>query len=187
MGGWMVSATPQPCFTSRVTTPDIHWTRGWVGPRAGLVTDGGKILLPLPGIEPQPPGRIVHSQTLYWLSYPGSHRTEQSVFLFLITACFLHLIHSNPSPTKGLYSWNTTWLVNPWLARSRPYTRQNHHHNGSLETIKLVLNAITDLPPANASCCKGASLHLCDKSFFTFIHRYWIVCKVLECLHHIKM
>jgi hypothetical protein len=31
----------------------------------------GKILLPLPGIEPQSPGRPVRSQTLYWLSYPG--------------------------------------------------------------------------------------------------------------------
>jgi hypothetical protein len=27
--------------------------------------------LPLPGIEPQSPGRPVRSQTLYWLSYPG--------------------------------------------------------------------------------------------------------------------
>jgi hypothetical protein len=33
--------------------PGTHWTGGWVGPRAGLDTEvGGKILLPLPGIEP---------------------------------------------------------------------------------------------------------------------------------------
>jgi hypothetical protein len=32
-----------------------------------------KILLPLLGIEPRSPGRPVHSQTLYWLSYPGSY------------------------------------------------------------------------------------------------------------------
>jgi hypothetical protein len=31
----------------------------------------GKILLPLPGIEPRSPSRPVRSQRLYWLSYPG--------------------------------------------------------------------------------------------------------------------
>jgi hypothetical protein len=46
---------------------------GWVGPRAGLDTEvRGKILSPLPGIEPRPPDRPVRSQTLYWLSYPCS-------------------------------------------------------------------------------------------------------------------
>jgi hypothetical protein len=29
--------------------------------------------LPMPGIEPRSTSRTVHSQTLYWLSYPGSH------------------------------------------------------------------------------------------------------------------
>jgi hypothetical protein len=29
--------------------------------------------LPLPGTEPRSPGRPVRSQTLYWLSYPGSY------------------------------------------------------------------------------------------------------------------
>jgi hypothetical protein len=47
-------------------TPGTHWTGGWVGPRAGLNTEArGKILLPLPGIEPQSHGRPVCSQTLY--------------------------------------------------------------------------------------------------------------------------
>jgi hypothetical protein len=31
-----------------------------------------KILSPLPGIEHRSPGRPARSQTLYWLSYPGS-------------------------------------------------------------------------------------------------------------------
>jgi hypothetical protein len=47
-------------------TPGTHCTGGWVGPRAGLDTKAkGKILLPLPGIEPQSPGSPVRSQTLY--------------------------------------------------------------------------------------------------------------------------
>jgi hypothetical protein len=49
-----------------------HCTGCWVGPRAGLDTeDRGKILSPLPGIEPRSPGRPVRSQTLYWLDYPA--------------------------------------------------------------------------------------------------------------------
>jgi hypothetical protein len=53
--------------------PGTHCTGGWVGPRAGLDTeDRGKILSLLPGIEPLLPGGPAHSQTLYWLRYPGS-------------------------------------------------------------------------------------------------------------------
>jgi hypothetical protein len=38
--------------------PGTHCTGGWVGPRAGLDTDvRGKILSPLPEIEPRRPGR----------------------------------------------------------------------------------------------------------------------------------
>jgi hypothetical protein len=37
----------------------------WAGPRAGLETeDRGKILLPLPGIEPRSPAYPTRSQTL---------------------------------------------------------------------------------------------------------------------------
>jgi hypothetical protein len=36
--------------------------------------DYRKNSLPLPGIEPRSPGRPARSQTLYWLSYPGSNR-----------------------------------------------------------------------------------------------------------------
>jgi hypothetical protein len=69
----VVSVTPRPRVTPRKRTSGTHWAGGWVGPRAGLDTEAtGKILLPLPGIEPRPPGRPVRSQTLYGLSYPGS-------------------------------------------------------------------------------------------------------------------
>jgi hypothetical protein len=43
-----------------------------VGPRAGLDTEArGKLISPLPGIEPQSPGRQARSHTLYRLSYPA--------------------------------------------------------------------------------------------------------------------
>jgi hypothetical protein len=61
-----------PWFTPWERTPGTHCTGGWVGPRAGLDTEAkGKILLPLPRIEPRSSGHPVRSQTLYWLSYPG--------------------------------------------------------------------------------------------------------------------
>jgi hypothetical protein len=60
--------------------PCTHCTGGWVGPRAGVDRGAvGKILSPLPGIEPRSPGRPACSQTLYWLSYPGSHKFFASV------------------------------------------------------------------------------------------------------------
>jgi hypothetical protein len=50
----------------RERNPGTHCTGGWVDPRTGLDTDGrGKILSPLPGIEPRSPGRPARSQTLY--------------------------------------------------------------------------------------------------------------------------
>jgi hypothetical protein len=43
-----------------------HCTEAGWGPKAGLDTEArGKILSPLPGIEPRSPGRPVRSQTLY--------------------------------------------------------------------------------------------------------------------------
>jgi hypothetical protein len=40
--------------------------------RFGHTQARGKILSPLPGIEPRSPGRPAHSQTLHWLELPGS-------------------------------------------------------------------------------------------------------------------
>jgi hypothetical protein len=63
---------PRLRFTPRESTRGTHCTGGWVGPRASLNTEArGKILSPLPGIEPRSPGRPSRSQTLYSLSYPG--------------------------------------------------------------------------------------------------------------------
>jgi hypothetical protein len=51
-----------------------------VGPRAGLDTEArGKILLPLPGIEPRSPGRPVRTQTLL-IELPGSqHQLKHTI------------------------------------------------------------------------------------------------------------
>jgi hypothetical protein len=42
----------------RALRPGTHWIGGWMGPRTGLGTEfRGKILLPLPGIEPRSSSR----------------------------------------------------------------------------------------------------------------------------------
>jgi hypothetical protein len=67
-GGEWSASRPGRAFTPGERAPGTHWTRGWVGPRAGLNTEArGKILCP-PGIEPRSPGRPVRSQTLYCLT-----------------------------------------------------------------------------------------------------------------------
>jgi hypothetical protein len=78
--------------------PGTHCTGGWVGPRAGLDTETtGKILSPLPGIEPRSRGRPVHSKTLYWLSYSAhvSMKCFHNILLVmpLFSRCFQVLSH----------------------------------------------------------------------------------------------
>jgi hypothetical protein len=64
---WVVSVTP------REKDPRYPTDKRLGGPRADLDTEPReKILFSLPGIEPQSPSRPASSQTLYWLSYPGS-------------------------------------------------------------------------------------------------------------------
>jgi hypothetical protein len=62
--------------------PGTHWTRGWVGPRAGLDAEARRKILCL--CRGSNPGLPVRSQTLYRLSYPGSpncsHRIQKSNF-----------------------------------------------------------------------------------------------------------
>jgi len=59
----VVSVTPLPRFNPGEKTPGTRWIGGWVGVRAGLDTEArGKIISPLPGIEPRSPGGAVRSQ-----------------------------------------------------------------------------------------------------------------------------
>jgi hypothetical protein len=65
-GGEWSASCPGHALPPGKGPPGIHWTGGWVGPRAGLDTEArGKMLLPQPGIEPRSPGRPVRSQTLH--------------------------------------------------------------------------------------------------------------------------
>jgi hypothetical protein len=96
-----------------------------VGHRAGLDTEArGKTLLHLPGIEPWPPGRPVHIQTLYWLSYHGSHR--------LMLVQLLKILNVLLMTWKKKITW--LWMMNYKGCRrhlSRPvlscYTALNVH------------------------------------------------------------
>jgi hypothetical protein len=81
-GEWSAS---QLHFTPWKRIPGTQWIGGWVSARAGLDTEvRGKILLPLPGIEPRLPGRPVHSQTLLtelpWLPSLLNHTIFQLNF-----------------------------------------------------------------------------------------------------------
>jgi hypothetical protein len=51
-------------------TPGTHWTGSWLGPTAGLDAEATRLCL-CRGLNPSHP---VRSQTLYWLSYPGSRK-----------------------------------------------------------------------------------------------------------------
>jgi hypothetical protein len=95
----VVSVTPRWRFSPRERTSGTHYTGGRVGPTAGLDTeDRGKILSPLPGIEPRSPGRPARSQTLYWLSYPAHQHTEHDM-------------------ENGLFHQDVEVLFNLWLCR----------------------------------------------------------------------
>jgi hypothetical protein len=71
--GWMVSVTPRQRF-SPGKGPPVPFVQeaGWSSEPVWKQEATGKILSPLLGIEPLSPGRPARSQTLYWLSYPGS-------------------------------------------------------------------------------------------------------------------
>jgi hypothetical protein len=82
--------------------PGTYCTGGWVGLRPGMDREArGKILSPLPGIEPVSPRRPVRSQTLYWLSYPDHD---------------LKILETSNSESK--VSWNTGSVLIPWLLPS---------------------------------------------------------------------
>jgi hypothetical protein len=102
-------------------TPGIHCTGGWMGPRAGLNTeDRGKIILPLPGIEPRSPGRPARSQTLYWLSYTGSRFMCIAHALLKLDVPLPHSLHSRCFLNSSFVSKARTTCGNISMAPSFP-------------------------------------------------------------------
>jgi hypothetical protein len=67
---WVVSFTPRPLYLRR-KSPGTHWVGGWVGPGTGLDGVERRKILPLPGLELRPLGRLARGQLLYRLRYPG--------------------------------------------------------------------------------------------------------------------
>jgi hypothetical protein len=78
-----VKGTPVPIVLEVGWAPKPVWTKRLKE----------KILSPLPGIKPRSPGRPVRSQTLYWLSYPGSfcsHLKSLSENSLLVSVTNIH-------------------------------------------------------------------------------------------------
>jgi hypothetical protein len=69
-GEWSVSGPGR--FTPGERALGTHWIGGWVIRWAGLDDVEKWKLLPPPGLELRPLGRLARSQSLYPLSYPGS-------------------------------------------------------------------------------------------------------------------
>jgi hypothetical protein len=79
--GWVVSVLPRPRFTPGERTPGTHCTGGWVGPRAGLDTEGrGKILCPCRGLNPdrQVVQPIVRHYTAWAIPAPNLEHVQNT-------------------------------------------------------------------------------------------------------------
>jgi hypothetical protein len=68
-----------PRFNPRERNPGSHCTGGWVGPRASLDKEaGGKILSPVPGIEPE-----IYTTLNYPLKMQSPHFFKLLILRFL--------------------------------------------------------------------------------------------------------
>jgi hypothetical protein len=90
-----------------------------VGPRAGMDTQaGGKILSPLPGIEPRSPGCPVRSRTVYCLSYPAPPGpvlnliplTSECIFSTILLSVAQEKCPYHRGPTQKSGRRNSLWL-----------------------------------------------------------------------------
>jgi hypothetical protein len=69
-GEWSASRPGRALAPGKNPPVPIGQEAGWA-PKPVWTQAGGKVLSPLPGIEPRSPGRAVRSQTLHCLSYPA--------------------------------------------------------------------------------------------------------------------
>jgi hypothetical protein len=94
-GEWSASRpsrfTPTP---PGETAPSTHWIGGWLDPRASLDDLEKRKFLTLLRLELRLLSHPAHSQSLYWLRYPGSYfhyRLSLSIFLLAMTcSCLKH-------------------------------------------------------------------------------------------------
>jgi hypothetical protein len=78
-----------------------------VGPRAGLDTEAtGRILSPLPGIEPRSPGGPARSHTLFSLSYPAHTRH----------------IDGGVKKRNNIQRSSLLTYTNPWMVSTKNFT-----------------------------------------------------------------
>jgi hypothetical protein len=119
---WAVSVMVSRAL-ARGKNPRYPFRRGWMGPRAGVNKQAtGKILSPLPGIEPRSRGRPTRSQTLHWLSYPGTPwkcvicKRLRLIYIILLT-CGRQSI--NPKVFGDLVSLTTLLKLTRSLRRAR--------------------------------------------------------------------
>jgi hypothetical protein len=71
-GEWLASSPDRALASGKGPPVPIVQEAGWAPEPVWTQRIEEKTLSPVPGIEPRSPGRPARSQTLYWLSYPGS-------------------------------------------------------------------------------------------------------------------
>jgi hypothetical protein len=104
--------------------PRYPLDRGWVGPRAGLYAGSWRKILCL--CRGSNPGRPVHSQTLYWLRYPGLSRLYVSVVLVIIILGFRFLKLAFRMHWKDQRSVWDSWIAN-WPSWCNKILLFNYH------------------------------------------------------------
>jgi hypothetical protein len=114
---WVVNFMPRPLYPPGERAPGTHWIGGYVDPRTGLGNMEKRKFLPLPGLKLWPLGHPAHSQLLYQLCCPGSHKcsncnkvhnyeSEQSRYLGALA--YLKIMSHRYSPVLYLHilCWN---------------------------------------------------------------------------------
>jgi hypothetical protein len=83
---WVDSVTTRPRFTLGERTPPVPIVQeaGWAPELVWTQRLEKKVIFPLPKIESWLPGRPVRSQTLHWLSYPGSPPYWPYLYIFYL-------------------------------------------------------------------------------------------------------
>jgi hypothetical protein len=115
-----------------------------VGLRAGLDKEArGKILSPLPDIEPRSPGRPAHSQTMCWLSYPAHNYCHNNAAVAQGTKVSLNCSSLDESVMK-LSSWQQMhipiFVAQGWYTKHRGISSGRRRGYGLYRTKPISLS-----------------------------------------------